>query len=76
MEAYNANNAEMLVIMNLRKQTISFGMGYSVLIWALDTDMQNIRAAFSAVVAISTGNFLGKHPTVDEQRSVREDVSM
>ena len=35
MDAYNANIAEMLVIMNLGIQVVSFGMGYGILNWAL-----------------------------------------
>jgi hypothetical protein len=52
MDAYNANIPEMLVIMNLGKQAISFGMGYGVLDWVLEDGYANIIAgAFTAVLA-------------------------
>jgi hypothetical protein len=55
MDSYNANIAEMLVIMNLGKQAISFGMGYGVLDWVLEHGYAKIIAgAFTGVLAIDT----------------------
>jgi len=55
MDSYNSNVAEMLVIMNLGKQAISFGMGYGVLNWVLDYGYDKIIAgAFTIVLALDT----------------------
>ena len=55
MDSYNANIPEMLVIMNLGKQAISFGMGYGVLNWVLENGYAKIiSGAFAAVLAVDT----------------------
>jgi hypothetical protein len=55
MDSYNANVAEMLVIMNLGKQAISFGMGFGLLNWVLEHGYATIVAgAFTAVLCVDT----------------------
>lgn len=55
MDSYNANVAEMLVIMNLGKQAISFGMGFGLLDWVLQHGYATIVAgAFTAVLCVDT----------------------
>jgi len=45
----------MLVIMNLGKQAISFGMGYGVLDWVLASGYSKIvSGAFTAVLCVDT----------------------
>ena len=53
MDSYNANVAEMLVIMNIGKQSISFGLGFGVLNWILqDGYAIVIAAAFGTTLFI------------------------
>jgi len=60
IDSYNANVAEMLVIMNLGKQAISFGMGYGVLDWVLEYGYDKIIAgAFTVVLGLDTFAVLG-----------------
>ena len=55
MDSYNANVAEMLVITNLGKQAISFGMGFGLLDWVLQHGYATIVAgAFTAVLCVDT----------------------
>jgi len=55
MDSYNSNVAEMLVIMNLGKQAISFGMGFGLLDWVTEHGYANIVAgAFTAVLCVDT----------------------
>ena len=51
VDSYNANTSEMLIAMNLGKNAISFGMGYSLLTWVLETGFAKVIAgAFTAVL--------------------------
>jgi hypothetical protein len=60
MDSYNANVAEMLVIMNLGKQAISFGMGYGILDWVMEYGYNKIIAgAFTAVLCVDTFAVIG-----------------
>lgn len=60
IDSYNSNVAEMLVIMNLGKQAISFGMGYGLLDWVSEYGYDKIIAgAFTVVLALDTFAMLG-----------------
>jgi hypothetical protein len=51
VDSYTANLSEMLIIMNLGKQAISFGLSVEVLDWILETGYAKVIAgAFVAVV--------------------------
>lgn len=51
VDSYAANLSEMLIIMNLGKQAISFGLGLEVLNWILDNGYAKIIAgAFVGVL--------------------------
>jgi len=51
MDAYNSNLSEMLIAMNLGKNAISFGMGFALLDWVLETGYAAvISGAFVAVL--------------------------
>lgn len=55
MDSYNANVAEMLVIMNLGKHAISFDMGFGLLNWVLEHGYAIIVAgAFTTVLCVDT----------------------
>ena len=54
VDSYNANTSEMLIAMNLGKQAISFGMGFSLLDWILESGYKNVIAgAFCAVLMVN-----------------------
>lgn len=54
VDSYSANLNEMLIIMNLGKQAVSFGLGLEVLNWILDNGYAKIIAgAFGAVLLIN-----------------------
>jgi hypothetical protein len=51
VDSHNANLSEMLIIMNLGKQAISFGLGLEVLNWILESGYAKIIAgAFTGVL--------------------------
>lgn len=66
VDSYTANLSEMLIIMNLGKQAISFGLGLEVLNWILDNGYAKIIAgAFTGVLlannlAVLVFMFVGK----------------
>ncbi|KAK3321726.1 major facilitator superfamily domain-containing protein [Apodospora peruviana] len=54
VDSYTANLSEMLIIMNLGKQAISFGLGIEVLNWILKSGYANVIAgAFTAVLVLN-----------------------
>jgi hypothetical protein len=54
LESYESNVPEMLIAMNLGKQAISFGFGYSVVDWIQAHGMVKIFAvAFCVAMAIN-----------------------
>jgi len=54
VDSYQANTSEMLIAMNIGKQAISFGMGFDLLTWILDTGyVKVIAGAFTAVLALN-----------------------
>ncbi|KAK3937817.1 MFS general substrate transporter [Diplogelasinospora grovesii] len=54
VDSYTANLSEMLIIMNLGKQSISFGLSIQVLNWILETGYANVIAgAFTAVLCLN-----------------------
>jgi len=51
IDSYNANMSEMLIAMNIGKNAISFGMGFSLLTWVLETGYAPVIAgAFGAIM--------------------------
>jgi hypothetical protein len=87
IDSYNSNLPEMLIIMNIGKQAISFGVGYGVLNWILaDGYVKVIAAAFTVTLFLICAccfvlYFFGKKIRVAtskgalarlHQRSVRE----
>lgn len=51
VDSYSANISEMLIAMNIGKNAISFGMGYALLTWVLDTGYAAVIAgAFGGIV--------------------------
>ncbi|KAK0625086.1 major facilitator superfamily domain-containing protein [Bombardia bombarda] len=54
VDSYSANLSEMLIIMNLGKQAISFGLGIEVLNWILNNGYAKVIAgAFTAVLLVN-----------------------
>ena len=54
VDSYYANTSEMLVAMNLGKQAISFGMGFSLLDWILKDGFATVIAGiFCAVLLVN-----------------------
>lgn len=54
MDSHNSNLSEMLIIMNIGKQAISFGLGLQLLNWILTTGYAKVIAgAFTAVLAVN-----------------------
>ncbi|KAK7529286.1 major facilitator superfamily domain-containing protein [Phyllosticta citribraziliensis] len=54
VDSYNANTSEMLIAMNLGKQAISFGMGFKLLDWILESGYANVIAgAFTVVLVLN-----------------------
>ncbi|KAI9695962.1 MAG: hypothetical protein M1820_008374 [Bogoriella megaspora] len=54
VDSYNANLSEMLIAMNLGKQAISFGMGFSLLEWILKDGYATIIAGvFTAILLLN-----------------------
>lgn len=54
VDSYYANTSEMLVAMNLGKQAISFGMGFSLLEWILQDGFATVIAGiFCAVLLVN-----------------------
>nr|OQO17147.1 hypothetical protein B0A51_15945 [Rachicladosporium sp. CCFEE 5018] len=54
MDSYNANMSEMLIAMNIGKNAISFGLGYSLLDWILSKGFATVIAgAFAAVLLVN-----------------------
>ncbi|KAM7187723.1 protein HOL1 [Naviculisporaceae sp. PSN 640] len=54
VDSYTANLSEMLIIMNLGKQAISFGLSIEVLNWILKTGYANVIAgAFTGVLVLN-----------------------
>lgn len=54
MDSHNSNLSEMLIIMNIGKQAISFGLGLEVLNWILSTGYAKVIAgAFTVVLLIN-----------------------
>jgi len=54
VDSYTANLSEMLIIMNLGKQAISFGLSIEVLNWILKTGYAKVMAgAFTAVLLLN-----------------------
>ncbi|KAK3689179.1 major facilitator superfamily domain-containing protein [Podospora appendiculata] len=54
VDSYTANLSEMLIIMNLGKQAISFGLGLNVLDWILETGYAKVIAgAFVGVMVVN-----------------------
>ncbi|OQO00956.1 hypothetical protein B0A48_13645 [Cryoendolithus antarcticus] len=54
MDAYNANMSEMLIAMNIGKNAISFGLGFSLLEWIMEKGYATIIAgAFAGVLLIN-----------------------
>ncbi|KAH9895336.1 putative MFS transporter [Xylariomycetidae sp. FL2044] len=50
VDSYNANTSEMLIAMNVGKQAVSFGLGYKVLDWVMQSGYAVVIAgAFGAV---------------------------
>jgi hypothetical protein len=54
MDSHNSNLSEMLIIMNIGKQAISFGLGLELLNWILSTGYAKVIAgAFTAVLLLN-----------------------
>ncbi|KAK8190629.1 major facilitator superfamily domain-containing protein [Phyllosticta capitalensis] len=54
VDSYNSNTSEMLIAMNLGKQAISFGMGFKLLDWILESGYAAVIAgAFGAVLFLN-----------------------
>jgi hypothetical protein len=54
VDSYTANLSEMLIIMNLGKQAISFGLSIEVLNWILNNGAAKVIAgAFTAVLVVN-----------------------
>lgn len=59
MDSYNANLSEMLVAMNVGKNAVSFGMGYSLLDWIFQNGYAAvITGAFGAIMLTSNLSLL------------------
>ncbi|KAK8153019.1 major facilitator superfamily domain-containing protein [Phyllosticta citrichinensis] len=52
VDSYNANTSEMLIAINLGKQAITFGMGFKLLDWILESGYANVIAGAFAVVLV------------------------
>jgi hypothetical protein len=53
VDSYNANISEMLIAMNLGKQAISFGMGFSLLDWILKDGYATVIAGIFCGVLLA-----------------------
>ncbi|KAK8178163.1 major facilitator superfamily domain-containing protein [Phyllosticta citrichinensis] len=52
VDSYNANTSEMLIAINLGKQATTFGMGFKLLDWILESGYANVIAGAFAVVLV------------------------
>jgi hypothetical protein len=55
VDCYNNNVPEMLAIICACKQTISFGMGFSILDWITSDGIAVISGIFAAILTVVTG---------------------
>ncbi|KAK4958050.1 hypothetical protein LTR10_004475 [Elasticomyces elasticus] len=58
VDSYYANVSEMLIAMNIAKNAISFGMGYSLLTWILEIGYKNVIAGAFTGVLLANNLFL------------------
>ncbi|KAK5724416.1 hypothetical protein LTR15_004461 [Elasticomyces elasticus] len=58
VDSYYANVSEMLIAMNIAKNAISFGMGYSLLTWILESGYKNVIAGAFTGVLLANNLFL------------------
>ncbi|KAK0851865.1 hypothetical protein LTS02_012630 [Friedmanniomyces endolithicus] len=58
VDSYYANVSEMLIAMNIAKNAISFGMGYSLLTWILESGYAKVIAGAFTAVLLANNLFL------------------
>jgi len=58
VDSYYANVSEMLIAMNIAKNAISFGMGYSLLTWILESGYATVIAGAFTGVLLANNLFL------------------
>lgn len=58
VDSYTANLSEMLIIMNLGKQAISFGLGLDVLDWVLQNGYAKVMAGIFAIILLANNAML------------------
>ncbi|GAP88033.1 putative mfs transporter protein [Rosellinia necatrix] len=58
VDSYNANTSEMLMAMNVGKQLVSFGLGFKVLDWIMESSYAAVIAAGFGGVLLANNLFL------------------